>query len=103
MHVERLTLIKDEIKQDETQSINLVEIIINTALSEQSINESNDWTKKADEIRSELKRVCIDIESRGLAECRQTDITSHRIEMTDNKPIRHKVRPVPYHCRNLSR
>ena len=34
-----------------------------------------------------------------MAECRQTDITSHKIEQTDNKPIRHKVRPIPYHCR----
>ena len=84
---------------NEQQSINLVDIINQAALSEQQSMEQNDWDKRADEIRSELKRVCIEIGSKGLAECRQTDITSHRIEMTDNKPIRHKVRSVPYHCR----
>ena len=41
----------------------------------------------------------LNLSAKGLAECRQTDITSHVIKMTDNKPIRHKVRPVPYHCR----
>ena len=96
---ELISLISDEIKLDEQQSINLVDIINNAALSEHANVEQNDWDKRADEIRSELKRVCIEIESKGLAECRQTDVTSHRIEMTDNKPIRHKVRPVPYHCR----
>ena len=96
---ELISLINEEIKLDEQQSINLVDIINNAALSELEKVDQNDWDNRADEIRSELKRVCIEIESKGLAECRQTDITSHRIEMTDNKPIRHKVRPVPYHCR----
>ena len=53
-----------------------------------------------DEIRSELKNLCIEIEFKDLVECKQTDITSHKIEMTDNKPIRHRVRPVQYHCRD---
>ena len=43
--------------------------------------------------------MCIEIESKGLAECKQTDITSHRIEMNDFKPIRHNVRAVSYHRR----
>ena len=83
---ELINLINDEIKLDEKQSINLVDIINKASLSEQQINEQNDLDKRADEIRSELKRACIEIESKSLAECRQTDITSHRIEMTDNKP-----------------
>ena len=62
-------------------------------------DNQDDWEKRAEEIRSELKRVCIGIESKGLAECQQTDITSHEINVMDTKAIRHKVRPVPYHCR----
>ena len=58
----------------------------------------DEWEKRAQEIRSELKRACIEIESKGLAECRQTDITSHEMKMKDTKPIKHKIRPVPYHC-----
>ena len=77
---ELIRLINDEIKLNEQQSINLVDIINQAALSEQQSTVQDDWERRADEIRSELKRVCIEIESKGLAECRQTDITSHRIE-----------------------
>ena len=100
---ELLNLIDEEIKLEEEQSINLVEIIDQASLTEHTQpseeDNKNDWEKKAEEIRSELKRVSIEIESKGLAECRQTDITSHEIKMKDTKPIKHKVRPVPYHCR----
>ena len=98
-----LSLINEEIKLEEEQSINLVEIINKASLTEHpktsEEDDTNGWEKKAGEIRSELKRICIEIESKGLAECRQTEITSHEIKMKDNKQIRHKVRPVPYHCR----
>ena len=97
-----MNLINEEIKLEEKQSINLVEIIDQVSLTEHSQpseeDNKDDWEKKAEEIRSELKRVCIEIESKGLAECRPTEITSHEIKMKDTKPIRHKVRPVPYHC-----
>ena len=98
---EILKFINEEIKLDIEQQVNMVDIIDNATLIEGPSNVENQvqWEKKAEEIRSELKKVCIEIESKGLAECRQTDITSHRIEMMDSKPIRHKVRPVPYHCR----
>ena len=39
---ELINLIKAEIKLDEKQSINLVQIINNVSLSEQNINDSND-------------------------------------------------------------
>ena len=52
---ELISLISDEIKLDEQQSINLVDIINNAALSEHANVEQNDWDKRADEIRSELK------------------------------------------------
>ena len=82
--------------------INLVDIIdqasLNKATETQRVHEE-ETERRTEEIREELKRLCIEIESKGLAECRQTDITSHVIEMTDNKPIRQKERPVPYHCR----
>ena len=58
-------LINDEIKLDEKQSIYLVEIINQASLSEPQTNEQDDWEKRVDEIRSELKRVCIEIESKG--------------------------------------
>ena len=82
--------------------INLVDIIDQASLTE--VNElqqtqDHDTERRAEEIREELKRLCIEKESKGLAECRQTDITSHVIKVTDNKPIRHKVRPVPYYRR----
>ena len=64
-----------------------------------SENKQNEWESRAEEIRSEIKRACIEIESKGLAECRQTDITSHEMRMKDTKPIKHKIRLVPYHCR----
>ena len=98
---EILNLVNEEIKLDVEQQINLVDMIEQAAKieNETEVEFQEDWETKAEEIRSELKKVCIEIESKGLAECRQTDITSHKIEMTDNKPIRHKVRPVPYHCR----
>ena len=96
-----IDLINEEIKLDIDQQINLVDIIDQATLSVKTSNAEiqDDWETKAEEIRSELKKICIEIESKGLAECRQTDITSHRIEMTDTKPIRHKVRPVPYQSR----
>ena len=97
---ELLQMINEEINLDIEQQINVVDIIEqSTRVESQDIEIREDWETKAEEIRSELKKICIEIESKGLAECRQTDITSHKIEMTDNKPIRHKVRPVPYHCR----
>ena len=90
-----------DLKLDKKQSINLVEILDQASLSELQIKSDtqDDWEKRVDEIRSDLKRVCIDIESKGLAECMQTGISSHRIKMTDTKPIRYKLRPIPYHCR----
>ena len=100
---ELLDFINEEIKLEKEQSINLVEILNKASLTElpKTLEEDDrdDWEKKAEEIRSELKRVCIEIESKGLAECRQIDITSHEIKMKDTKPIKHKVRPAPYHCR----
>ena len=98
---EILNLVNEEIKLDVGQQINLVDMIEQAAKIETGteVEFQEDWEAKADEIRSELKKICIEIESKGLAECRQTVITSHKIEMTDNKPIRHKVRSVPYHCR----
>ena len=103
---ELVNLINEEIKLEKEQSINLVEIIDKASLNEYTKateeDDTNDWEKKAEKIRSEIKRICIEIESKGLAECRQTDITSHEIKMKDNKPIKHKVRPVPYHCRKDS-
>ena len=95
---ELLQLINEEIKLDNEQQINVVEQATRVE-SQQDIEIHEDWETKKEEIRSELKKICIEIESKGLAECRLTDITSHKIEITDNKPIRHKVRPVPYHCR----
>ena len=81
--------------------INLINVMNQSSLAEaqeeQPTTEVSE--KKMEEIRSELKHLCIEIESKGLAECKQTEITSHKIEVTDNKPIRHRVRPVPYHCR----
>ena len=71
---ELLELINEEIKLDEDQSINLVEIINQATLTEnpQQTEEDmqDDWEKKAEEIRSELKRAWIVIDSKGLAECR---------------------------------
>ena len=98
---ELLQLINEEMKLEIEQQINVVDIIEQASRIEESqdVEIHEDWETKAEEIRSELKKVCIEIESKWLAECSQTDITSHKIEMTDNKPIRHKVRPVPYHCR----
>ena len=98
---ELLQLLNEEKKLDNEQQINVVDMIEQATRveSQQDIGIHEDWETKAEEIRSELKKVCIEIESKGLAEFRQTDITSHKIEMTDNKSIRHKVRPVPYHCR----
>ena len=98
---ELLNLINEEIKLEKEQSINLVNIINKASLTEHPNTEpseednNNDWEKKAEEIRSELKRICIEIESKGLAECRQIDITSHEIKMKDNKPI------PPYHTIQL--
>ena len=99
---ELIKLITDEIKLKDDQMINLVDIIDQASLIEaneikQAQNQETE--RRTEEIREELKRLCIEIESKGLAECRQTDITSHVIKVTDNKPIRHKARPVPYHCR----
>ena len=98
---ELLNLINEEIKLDIEQQINVVYMVEQATRIEgsQDVEIQEDWETKAEEIRLELKKICIEIESKGLAECRQTDITSHKIEMTDNKPIRHTVRPVPYHCR----
>ena len=82
--------------------INLVDIIDQASLTEANeIKRAQDQKseRRTEDIREEIKRLCIEIESKGLAECRQTDITSHVIKMTNNKPIRHKVRTVPYHCR----
>ena len=82
--------------------INLVDIIDQVSLTEANETQhaqDQETERRTEKIREELKRLCIEIESKGLAECRETDITSHVIKMTDNKPIRHKVRPVPYHCR----
>ena len=58
---ELIELINDEIKLEEKQSINLVEIKNQASLSEPQSNEQNDYEKRADEIRSELKRICIEI------------------------------------------
>ena len=82
--------------------INLVDIIDEASLTEANeLQQAQDreTERRTEGIREELKRLFIEIKSKGLAECRQTDITSHVIKMTDNKPIRHKVRPVPYHRR----
>ena len=69
---ELLNLLNEEINLDEDQSINLVEIINRASLTEHSNTTSertqNDWEERAEEIRSELKRACIEIESKGLAE-----------------------------------
>ena len=67
---EIIKLINDEIKLDKEQQINLIDIIDHASLSEHTPRDEaqNDWEKKA-----ELKRVCIEIESKGLAECRQTN------------------------------
>ena len=101
-----MNLINEEINLDEDQSINLVKIINRSSSTEHSNATSehtqDDWEKRAEEIRSEIKRACIKIESKGLAECRQTNITSYEMRMKDTKPIRHKIRPVPYHCRKES-
>ena len=98
---ELIKLITDEVKIEGDQMINLINVMNQSSLAEaqeeQPTTEVSE--KKMEEIRSELKHLCIEIESKGLAECKQTDITSQKIEMTDNKPIRHRVRPVPYHCR----
>ena len=98
---EVLNLINEEIKLDAEQKINVVDMIEQATKIEDSkdVEVPEDWETKAEEIRSELKKICIEIESKGLAECRQTDITSHKIEMTDNKPIRHKIRPERNNCR----
>ena len=100
---ELLNLTNEEINLDEDQSINLVEIIDRASVKEHTKttgkNTQDEWEKRAEEIRSELKRACIEIESKGLAECRQTDIINHEMKMKDTKPIKHKIRPVPYHSR----
>ena len=99
---ELIKLITDEVKIEGDQMINLINVINQASLSEaqeeQQVEEVSE--QRLEEIRSELKHLCIEIESKGFAECKQTDITSHKIEMTDNKPIRHRVRPVQYHCRD---
>ena len=53
-------------------------------------SEQSKYNKRIDQIRNELKEICIEIE------CKQTDITCHEIKMTSNKPIKHRIRPVPY-------
>ena len=72
---ELINLISDEIKLDQEQQINLIDIIDQASLSEPTPRDEaqDDWEKKADEIRSELKMVCIKNKSKGLAKCRQTD------------------------------
>ena len=94
---ELIRLITDEVKIEGDQMIILINVINQASLSETQEERSE---QKLEEIKSELKNLCIEIESKGLAECKQTDITSHKIEITDDKPIRHRVRPVPYHCRD---
>ena len=82
---ELLNLINEEIKLEEEQSINLVEIIDQASITEHpqpaKEDKQDDWEKKAEEIRTELNRVCKEIESKGLAECRKTDITGHEKKM----------------------
>ena len=63
------------------------------------ISEEEEYCNKFEEVRAELRRICIEIESKELAECKQTAIKSHKIVMKDTKPIKHKISPVPYHCR----
>ena len=96
---ELLDLINEEIKLDEDQSINLVEIIDQASLTEHpkptSEDTQDEWKKRAEEIRSELKQACIEIESKGLAECRQTNITNHEMKMKDVKLIKHMIRSLP--------
>ena len=95
---ELIKLITDEVRIEGDQIINLINFINQASLSEaqEELPSKEESEQRLDEIRSELKRMCIKIESKGLAECKQTDITSHKIEMTDNKPIGHRVRPVQY-------
>ena len=82
-----------------TNLVNIIDQASLTDANELERAQDQETERRNEEIREELKRLCIEIEAKGLAECRQTDITSNVIKMTDNKPIRHKVRPVPYHCR----
>ena len=73
-----LNLINEEIKLDSDQQINLVDIIdqATSKKSTSNVDIQEDWEKKAEEIRSELKKICIKIESKGLAKWRQTDINN---------------------------
>ena len=63
-----MDLINEEINLDEDQSINLVEIINRASLIEHpkttSEDKQDEWEKRAEEIRFELKRACIEIESK---------------------------------------
>ena len=69
---ELLGLISEEINLDEDQSINLVEIINRAALTESTKTTSEDkqeeWEGSAEEIRSELERACIEIETKRISD-----------------------------------
>ena len=75
-------------KLSHEQMINLIDIIDQASLTEAietQTTQDQDLEKRTEEIRTELKQCCIEIESRGLVKCRKTDITSHKIKMTNTK------------------
>ena len=65
-----IKLITDEIKLKDDQIINLVDIIDQASLTEANeLQQAQDQEteRRTEEIREELKRLCIEIESKGLA------------------------------------
>ena len=121
---EIVKLITDEIKLEETEMINFVEILNQASLSnieqtedsarlqnsselfcgEGTNNETSEeekFNKRVDEVRAELRKIYIELGSKGFAECKQILWTSLAIKkvMKDTKPIKHRIRPVTYHCR----
>ena len=62
-----LNLINEEIKLDAEQQINVVDMIEQATKIEDTINVEvqGDWETKAEEIRSELTKICIEIKSKG--------------------------------------
>ena len=64
------------------------ELLCGEGTSEKSAEQTN-YNKRVDEIRKELKRICIEIDSKGVAQCKQTDITCHEIKMLNDKQIKY--------------
>ena len=91
------SLSKVEQDKDSARLQSSLELLCGEGIKNEPSDEEK-YNKRADEIHAELRRICIKIESKGLAECKQTHITSNKI-VKDTKPIKHRIRPVPYHCR----